>query len=386
MNIGRVRNIRLLFVTRQNFLVDEKSGGNKLSKNLFQSFRMNQNFEVALCILDTTKFSYVVSKYPFPISIIPIEDTAIKRNISYIFGHAGYNRQEICMLKTVLENSDADVFFFDGTWFGENVKYIDKRRKIIVFCHNIEKIFAFDRIKKTKKITAIPRFFSDWHNEKEIIRRATGVICLNERDNNLLKINYSRSADAQLPIMIEDDGGNNFENNKLMRKILFVGSFFYANVEGIRWFCDNVMPFIDCKLEIVGKGMEILKEELESEKIEVIGTVDSVREYYLSADLVVLPIFSGGGMKVKTAEALMYGKRLVATEEAIEGYEFLEACDISCCKTANDFIDTINSIMQEPEFYKYSKANREIYMKNHSTEAVQRKLVEFVEEIVNGKS
>lgn len=381
-----MRTIKLLFVTRQNFLADEKSGGNKLSKCLFQSFMMNQDIETALCILDVTKFNYATSKYPFQISIIPIEDTAMKRNISYLFGHAGYNRQEICMVKTVLENSDADVFFFDGTWFGENVKYIDKRRKVIVFCHNIEKIFALDRIKKTKKITTIPRFFSDWHNEKEIISKATGVICLNERDNNLLKINYRRSADVQLPIMIEDDGGNYLENSKLMKKILFVGSLFYANVEGIRWFCENVMPFIDCKLEIVGKGMEALKGELESEKIEVIGTVDSVREYYLNADLVVLPIFSGGGMKVKTAEALMYGKRLVATEEAIEGYEFRATCDISCCKTANEFIETINSIMQEPGFYKYSKTNREIYIKNHSTEAVQRKLVDFVEEVVNGKS
>lgn len=385
MNLERVRTIKLLFVTRQNFLADEKSGGNKLSKNLFQSFLMNQDIETALCILDTTKMNYDASKYTFQISVIPIEDTAIKRNISYLFGHAGYNQQEICMLKTVLKNSDADIFFFDGTWFGENVKYIDKRRKVIVFCHNIEKIFSFDRIKKTKKITAIPRFFSDWHNEKEIISRAKGVICLNERDNNLLKLNYSRSADIQLPIMIEDDCDTNFEDNKLMRKILFVGSFFYANVEGIRWFCKNVMPFVDCKLEIVGKGMEVLKEELESEKIEVIGTVNSVREYYCSADLVVLPIFSGGGMKVKTAEALMYGKRLVATAEAIEGYEFQDVCDISCCKTANEFIETINSIVQEPKFYKYSKANREIYMKNHSTEAVQRKLVDFVEEIVNEK-
>lgn len=375
--------MKLLFITRQNFLAEEKSGGNRLSKNLFQAFLLNQKIEVNLCILDTTKFSYTTLKYPFHLSVIAIDNNEIKRNISYIFGHAGYNRREICMLKDVLEKSDADVFFFDGTWFGENVKFIDNKRKIIVFCHNVEKVFALDRIKKTKKITAIPRFFSDWKNEKIIIDKATGIICLNERDNNLLKRNYNRLADIQLPIMVEDDYRNDLVDNTLIKKILFVGSYFYANIEGIRWFCKKVMPYIDCRLEIIGKGMEMLREELESEKVKVIGTVDSVREYYLNSDLVVLPIFSGGGMKVKTAEAMMYGKRIAATEEALEGYEIPNHCDIMCCKTADDFILTINSIMQEKSFYKYSKANRETYVKNYSTDAVQRKLNEFVEEIVN---
>lgn len=38
----------------------------------------------------------------------------------------------------------------------------------------------------------------------------------------------------------------------------------------------------------------------------------------------VMPIFSGSGMKVKTAEALMYGKFLIGTKEAFEGYEIDE--------------------------------------------------------------
>lgn len=41
--------------------------------------------------------------------------------------------------------------------------------------------------------------------------------------------------------------------------LLFVGSYFKPNVEGIIWFIDNVMPYINYSLLIIGKGMEKIK-------------------------------------------------------------------------------------------------------------------------------
>ncbi len=38
-------------------------------------------------------------------------------------------------------------------------------------------------------------------------------------------------------------------------------------------------------------------------------------------DYIISPIFVGGGMKVKTCEALMYGKNIIGTSESFEGYD-----------------------------------------------------------------
>lgn len=68
--------------------------------------------------------------------------------------------------------------------------------------------------------------------------------------------------------------------------------------------------------------MENYRAEFEkySDKVHAIGTVDSLKEWYVDADLVVAPIFEGGGMKVKTAEALSYGKHFIGCTESLEGY------------------------------------------------------------------
>ena len=85
--------------------------------------------------------------------------------------------------------------------------------------------------------------------------------------------------------------------------ILFVGSYFLPNYQGILWFVEHVMPYISYKLKIVGKGMEEKRIELERKNVEVIGTVDDLSEYYYAAEAIIMPIFLGSGMKVKNSRS-----------------------------------------------------------------------------------
>jgi hypothetical protein B2_15733 len=91
--------------------------------------------------------------------------------------------------------------------------------------------------------------------------------------------------------------------------ILFVGGYYYPNVNGFRWFIKNVTPLIKINYEVtlVGNRMDLLKEEFSNNSnVKVLGRVEDLSPYYEDADVVVGPIFEGAGMKVKTAEALSY--------------------------------------------------------------------------------
>lgn len=200
-------------------------------------------------------------------------------------------------------------------------------------------------------------------------------ICLNKRDNELLKKEYHVSPHFLLPISMADDFGSNYVgSNKKTNIILFVGSYFMPNVKGIRWFCKNVMPYVNKDLLIVGKKMELLKDELESEHVKVVGTVDSLGNYYRIADAVIMPIFIGDGMKVKTAEAMMYGKPILATNEALEGYEIKNIQGIYRCNTAKQFIDQINEL----SCYGYRDEIRVLFKNKYSMEATYEKFSEWM--------
>ena len=124
---------------------------------------------------------------------------------------------------------------------------------------------------------------------------------------------------------------------------LFVGGTFYANRAGIAWFVEHVVPRIHSKICIVGRGFEALRQELERDgKVEVVGAVDHLADWYRDAHFVIAPIFDGSGMKTKVAEALMYGKKIIGTPEAFSGYEEIAGVAGRMCITVEDFVTAID--------------------------------------------
>ena len=198
---------------------------------------------------------------------------------------------------------------------------------------------------------------------------------------------YGKQADLYLPISFEDtfDESQIFEKEYQGFTLLFVGSLFGPNIEGITWFSKEVMSKLPTEIQliVVGKGLETKKNQIERENVEVIGTVDDVGEYYYKADAVIIPIFYGDGMKVKTAEALMYGKELFASNEALEGYSVERIPEVHRCNTADDFINAICGVMEKKEKKKYYKSVRDIFLQNYETNRLKNSLEEFLSDMVD---
>jgi glycosyltransferase involved in cell wall biosynthesis len=109
---------------------------------------------------------------------------------------------------------------------------------------------------------------------------------------------------------------------------LFVGSRSDANLVGIVWFLELVLPLIrtalpDVRLRIHGSIVSSLQQVapqfLESEAMILTGTAADMDEVYASAKVVICPVRHGTGMKIKMVEAMAYGKAIVATSKAAEG-------------------------------------------------------------------
>ena len=127
---------------------------------------------------------------------------------------------------------------------------------------------------------------------------------------------------------------------KVLSDIFFVGGKFYANEFGVRWFAKNVSPYIDYKTFVIGRGFGNLQNELEQYKnVKILGEVDILSNWYMNAEYVIAPIFEGSGMKTKVAEALMYGKKIIATTSALIGYENLPDDSYYVCNTKKNLLN-----------------------------------------------
>lgn len=109
------------------------------------------------------------------------------------------------------------------------------------------------------------------------------------------------------------------------KSIIFVGKMSYGpNEEAAEWFAKKIFPKIieeisNVKFYIVGKEPSEKVKMLASENVIVTGSVDSVEPYYEAADLVVIPLQNGGGVKVKLLEAVSFSKPIVSTSVGVEG-------------------------------------------------------------------
>lgn len=284
----------------------------------------------------------------------------------------------------IVEKAQAyDEVFIDRTLFGLIAKKLKKsgyQGKIVSYFHNVEKIYFDAKLSRKLPFRSIMIHCADV-NDRYSCEYSDVIVALNERDSRLIDEYYGRKADYLVPVALPDRLSSDVDTQSYTRTkplCLFLGAYFPPNNKGILWFVENVLPKVDIQVRIVGKGMSKLKEENEALKdIEVLSDVPDLKPLLAEADLMILPIFEGSGMKVKTCESLMYGKNILATSEAFEGYEVDYDRVGGKCDTAEDFIKKISEFQcsPKPRFNTYS---REMYLQKYSNQSILSTYKEFI--------
>ncbi|WP_369061737.1 glycosyltransferase [Caulobacter sp. 73W] len=106
--------------------------------------------------------------------------------------------------------------------------------------------------------------------------------------------------------------------------ILFVGSNTAPNVVGLKWLFDKVWPALlarrpDARLTVAGNVSRALDGAPAG--VNVLGPVPDLAPLYARAAVVVSPLITGSGLKIKLVEALAAGKAVVATSVSLQGVE-----------------------------------------------------------------
>ena len=272
-----------------------------------------------------------------------------------------------------------EMVYIDRSIFGVIAKLLRKngfKGKIISFFHNVEYQYYKDRITPLHPLKTIIKK-SVKNNEFFAANYSDTIIALNERDNRLLQSLYGRKADFLIPISLK----NNYEPSvEIMQKsfdkplrCLFLGTNFSANTEGLLWFVREVLPHVNIRLQIVGKGLEKIKSQLPNDnKIELYGSVPDLKEFLENANIMISPIFKGSGMKVKTCEAMMYGKHIIGSTETFEGYNVDFNKIGALANTKEEFIEAIKKY-SSGNCLKYNAYSRDFFLENHSEEVTIKK-------------
>ena len=133
------------------------------------------------------------------------------------------------------------------------------------------------------------------------------------------------------------------------KTLFMIGSLnWLPNLEGLDWFLTNVWPDVhermpELELHLAGKETPERIMRLRGANVFVHGFVASAPEFMQRYEVMIVPLLSGGGMRVKIIEGMALGKCIISTGLGSEGISVRNNHDIVLCDEPSEWINRIES-------------------------------------------
>jgi glycosyltransferase involved in cell wall biosynthesis len=271
-----------------------------------------------------------------------------------------YNEKVARELLSFLKIQKYDAIILESLYLApyiEVVKSYDPSISMILRAHNIEselrirqreeesniikKVFLNGEIRKLRKY------------ELAVWDRVDLIATVSEREAKEIRRVNSKCSVISIPIGMVAGSRKKKSAASTVFKIGFIGSLDWEpNLNGLRWFVDEVwsqmsmLKNVSCS--IAGAHSEGDIDFIKDENIEFAGGVPSSKEYLESLDVLIVPLFSGSGTRVKILEAMSLGVPVLSTTLGAEGVKVNHSVDILIGDTAEEWIDILSKNFKNP--------------------------------------
>ena len=291
-----------------------KDGGERRIYLLLKEMLNDKEVELLSPIIENKE------KMDLPITIHEVFENKAKKKL--------LNKDIIKKLSEIDKDKKSEIQL-EYIWQGINL--ILSNRKYIVDAHNVE----FLRFKRTSsKIWPIVFLY-----ELLVFKLAKRIVCVSETDKEYIskyfRINKDKIEVKENPVD-KDIFYPNLKNKEKIREslnvskdeklILFFGQLNYKpNIGALNLIKEEIIPRLDksgkkYKLVVCGRGdgKGVLKT-FNHKNFIFLGFVDKIEDYINSSDVIIAPILSGSGTRIKILEALACNKKVVSTSIGAEG-------------------------------------------------------------------
>jgi sugar transferase (PEP-CTERM/EpsH1 system associated) len=262
------------------------------------------------------------------------------------------------LIREALATEQYDLIHVEHTNIAHWLHELDSEVPKILSSENVKTII-WERYYRHAKWFERQRFYRDFlrfrEYESTYLRDYDCVIAVSERDRNT----FREFTQDSVPLLVVPNGCDTdyFRPTETVSdhfELVFTGTMQYRpNAEAMIFFCREIFPRIQaiaprCRLKIVGNKPPPEVKALEKQgNIEVTGFVPDVRPYLAAAAVVVVPLLSGSGTRLKILEAMAMGKTVVATTVGAEGIDYINGRDIVIADEPESFAENVMALLAD---------------------------------------
>ena len=334
------------------------------------------------------EFSFLKAIKPFTI------DTKISpiKALLNVFQTSSYNIDRFTSLEfrdtiqAYIDENNFDLIHFEGLFVSQYIDLIKTNIPALLRQHNIEfhiwKTLANTTqfIPKRIYLNFIAKRLEKF--EKRIIQKFDAVVSITEEDNHFISAQNFKGLQSAIPAGIE------IKENKDCKldyhSIYHIGSMeWMPNQEAMAWFHNGIWPKVtsknkDVKFYMAGKKMAESYNAWNTDQFIVAGEVKDQEAFKSNKSILVVPLKSGSGIRIKTIEAMLAKKAIVTTSQGALGLpiKHLEHCLIA--DDSEQFAQAIISLTKDLDLRnKIAENGYHLALQNFSNQAVSKRWEEF---------
>ncbi len=302
---------------------------------------------------------------------------------------------EASLIKNV-KDGEYDVIQFEGLLMSLYMPAIRKhtKAKLIYRAHNIENL-VWQRL-SLQKSDPFKKAYLQMHARRirkyEIkqLNKFDAITVFTPQDKQVMA-GYGVTVPVKiLPVGINIDHYQPDSSLTEFPSLFFLGSLdWLPNREGMEWFLDSFLKDLtdgelNVKLYVAGSDIPESFDDYEvMGKVFIQGEVDDALEYVNSKAIMIVPLLSGGGMRVKIVEGMAMEKCIISTSLGAEGINFTNGENILIANTRDEFYKAIKRCIKDEAFCRDIGLNaRKLIEEQHDNNKVVDKLVGFYQALL----
>lgn len=317
-----------------------------------------------------------------------------KKNESYNIKRF-YSKDFENALINILKAYVFDVVQLEGLFMSPYVDVIRKysNAKITMRAHNVEFVIwqrladaATNPVKK-KYLSFLAKRLKQY--ERKMLNSYDAVVPLTTEDASLLKAEGCTLPMFLLPIGIETKKYNKAVNVSAFNMFHLGSMDWMPNIEAVDWFLNNVWEQLkrdlpEIKLHLAGSSMPERIKKLADKNLMVYDRIDDAKKFMLDKPVMIVPLLSGGGMRVKIIEGLAAGKIIISTKIGAEGIKYTHGKNILIANTPAEFINEIKKIYNNTQL-RYDIGHQAQYLaqSDFDNDVLGKKLFNFYKELIS---
>jgi glycosyltransferase involved in cell wall biosynthesis len=221
---------------------------------------------------------------------------------------------------------------------------------------------------------------SNFRKEIKTLRNFDHILVNSTDEIAELQPHLNKSQLTLVPHILSESNHADYKNRRMQYDLLFVGTSYAPNIEGIFFFLTQIFPRIienvpTVRLALVGNICNLVNiPNSVKNNIVCLGFVPDLSKIYLSSRIVICPLLSGSGTKVKLQEAIAYGIPIVTTSVGASGLALQDGVNAFIKDQPDVFIESLNRLLESKELAG-----------QHSLNLIQTFQENYAETVVHGK-